>query len=117
MLCYFSAGSFEDWRDDAADCQTTDLGNTLSGYADECWLDIRSAAVFSVILARLDLALSLLQPFITAGKPVLNAEYLTSYQNNPNSVCIDAQQANIRTLVLCVDLDDSFYYNCDTDYP
>ena len=59
----------------------------------------------------------LLQPFIAASKPVLNAEYLTAYQNNPNSVCADAQQANIRTLVLSVDLDDSFYYNCDTDYP
>jgi hypothetical protein len=57
----------------------------------------------------------LLQPFIDAAKPVFNAEYLASYQSNPNSVCTAALEAGIHTLVLSVDLDDSFNFNCDTD--
>jgi pectate lyase len=191
VLCYFSAGSFENWRDDAVDFEAADLGNTLNGYTDERWLDIRSGNVYSIMLARLDLALSkgcdgvepdnvtgyqadsgftlsandqlafnrnlfnaaherglavalkndldqiselidyvdlmvneqcheysechLLQPFIYAAKPVFNAEYLASYQSNPNSVCTATLEAGIHTLVLSVDLDDSFNFNCDTD--
>jgi pectate lyase len=191
VLCYFSAGSFENWRSDAADFEAAVLGNTLSGYADERWLDIRSGNVFSIMLARLDLAVDkgcdgvepdnvagyqassgfdlsaddqlafnrnlfnaahqrglavalkndleqisglidyvdlmvneqcheysecdLLQPFIDAAKPVFNAEYLAIYQNDPTTVCAASQAAGIHTLVLSVELDDSFNFNCDTD--
>jgi hypothetical protein len=194
VLCYFSAGSYEDWRPDAADFETSDLGNNMDGWPGERWLDIRSSNVFSIMLNRLDLAVSkgcdgvepdnvtvyqepntgitanatdqlafnrnlfnaahnrglavalkndldqvtelvdyadlivneqchqynecnLTQPFIDAGKPVLNAEYQSSYQNDPNPLCAAAQAADIRTLILSMDLDDSFYFNCDTDYP
>ncbi len=194
VLCYFSAGSYENWRPDAGDFLAADLGNSMDGWPGERWLDIRSSHVFTIMLARLDLAVSkgcdgvepdnvtvyqepntgitasatdqlafnrnlfnaahnrglgvalkndldqvselidyvdlmvneqcheysecnLAQPFIDAGKPVFNAEYLTSYQNNPNPICAAAQAANMRTLILSIDLDDSFYFNCDTDYP
>jgi len=56
VLCYFSAGSYEDWRDDADQFSAGDLGETLDGYADERWLDIRSGSVFSIMESRLDLA-------------------------------------------------------------
>jgi len=57
-----------------------------------------------------------LQPFIDAGKPVLNAEYAASFVNNAssrNQLCAASLGQNIRTLVLPVELDDSFRFNCD----
>ncbi len=56
VICYFSAGSFEDWRPDAARFPRTALGNALDGWPGERWLDIRSTAVRDVMRARIDLA-------------------------------------------------------------
>jgi hypothetical protein len=56
VLCYFSAGSSEEGRPDAADIPESAQGNELDGYPDERWLDIRSQAVFDIMTARLDLA-------------------------------------------------------------
>jgi hypothetical protein len=56
VLCYFSAGSSEEGRPDFADIPEEAQGEQLDGYPDERWLDVRSAEVFDVMLARLDLA-------------------------------------------------------------
>jgi hypothetical protein len=56
VLCYFSAGSSEEGRPDLGDIPESARGEELDGYPDERWLDIRSQAVFDVMLARLDLA-------------------------------------------------------------
>lgn len=56
VICYFSAGSYEDWRPDAGEFQSSDLGKTLQGWSDEKWLDIRSSNVRRIMTARLDLA-------------------------------------------------------------
>ncbi|WP_219702408.1 endo alpha-1,4 polygalactosaminidase [Marinomonas lutimaris] len=56
VICYFSAGSYEDWRPDATDFATKYLGKTLSGWDNERWLDIRSKHVREVLSRRLDLA-------------------------------------------------------------
>lgn len=56
VICYFSAGSREDWRPDANDFQPGDYGNPLSGWAGENWLDVRSANVRAIMKARMDLA-------------------------------------------------------------
>jgi len=193
VLCYFSAGSYEDWRPDAGAFEASDLGNTLSGFEDERWLDIRSREVHEIMYARLDLAAqkgcdgvepdnvtayeedtgfslnathqlafnrhlfnaahqrglavalkndlgqianlidyvdlmvneqchefdecNALQPFVNAGKPVLNAEYLAAYRNAPESVCTRALSENLRTLIQDEDLDDSFRFSCDDDLP
>ncbi len=57
VLCYFSGGSYEDWRSDAGDFQNSDLGKDLDGWPGERWLDIRSTAVREIMRQRLDLAL------------------------------------------------------------
>ena len=57
VVCYFSAGSYENWRSDADDFKQTDLGKTLDGWPDERWLDIRSESVRAIMTARLDLAM------------------------------------------------------------
>jgi len=56
VVCYFSAGSAENWRSDYAQFAAADMGNALDGWAGERWLDTRSANVRAVMSARLALA-------------------------------------------------------------
>jgi hypothetical protein len=56
VICYFSAGSYEDFREDKDQFSDDVLGNTLSGFDDERWLDIRVKSVYDIMLSRLDLA-------------------------------------------------------------
>lgn len=55
--------------------------------------------------------------FTSKNKPVLNAEYASVYQTNEegarDALCAAARAANMRTLVLPLDLDDSSRYSCD----
>ena len=192
VICYFSAGSFEDFRLDATEFLPGELGTTLDGFADERWVDIRSQNVRRIMLARLDLAVqkgcdgvepdnvaafdddtgfdftgtdqlaynrfianaaherdlavglkndlqqiedlvdyydfsvneqchefdecATLQPFIDAGKPVFNAEYVERFVNDTvqrETMCQSARGAGLHTLVLPLDLDDSFRFSCD----
>ena len=191
VICYFSAGSYEQWREDAKDFQTSELGKPLDGWDEERWLDIRSANVSAIMARRMDLAaekgcdgvepdnvdgysnesgfklsaadqlsfnrqlasaahergLSVglkndldqvpelvthfdfavneqcfeyseceaLSPFIKAGKPVLNAEYQARYVNDAaarKAMCQQASSLGLSSLVLPLDLDDSFRLSC-----
>ncbi|OAN10845.1 endo alpha-1,4 polygalactosaminidase [Photobacterium jeanii] len=56
VICYFSAGSYENWRSDANKFNESDLGNNLDGWPGERWLDIRSANVLSIMKDRMTLA-------------------------------------------------------------
>lgn len=57
VICYFSAGSFEEWRPDATDFPGDILGNPLDDWPGEVWMDISNLAVLAPIMeARLDLA-------------------------------------------------------------
>lgn len=59
VICYFSAGSFEDWREDARAFQDSELGKPLdSQWEGEQWLDIRSDNVMKIMNQRLMLAAS-----------------------------------------------------------
>jgi len=58
VVCYFSAGSREDWRPDAGAFQAADDGNGLAGWPGETWLDVRSTNVREIMQARLDLAVA-----------------------------------------------------------
>ena len=185
VICYFSAGSYENWRDDAGEFEASDLGSNLDGWEGERWLDIRSDNVRDIMTARLDiaqnkgcdgvepdnmdgyantngvglsasdqlsynrfiadeahkrgLAVALkndldqgaalvdyfdfavneqcaeydecdrLNPFIEAGKAVLQAEYASEYQDAAGltSLCNEMAGSEFSTLVLPLDLDDS----------
>lgn len=192
VICYFSAGSYEDFREDAASFPQEALGNPLEDFPDERWLDIRSEEVLNIMLARLDTAMEtgcdgvepdnvdgfannsgfsltaadqllfnarianaahernlsvglkndlnqigtledyfdfavneqchefdeceLLQPFIDAGKAVFNAEYDATYVSDAvarDQICQTSAAMNLSTLILPVDLDDSFRLTCD----
>ncbi len=56
VVCYFSAGTFEEWREDASYFREDELGNPLEGWPGERWVDIRSENVREIIKRRLDLA-------------------------------------------------------------
>ena len=57
VMCYFSAGSWEQWRNDADDFPDSVLGNDLDGWPGEKWLDIRRLDLLdSIMSARLDIA-------------------------------------------------------------
>lgn len=192
VLCYFSAGSSEDWRPDFADFPASAIGEPLDDWEGERWVDIRSPAIVAIMLERLDMAkakgcdgvepdnvtawdadsgfpigpadqivfnrrladeahlrglaialkndgdqvpelvawfdLSVneechfydeceqLQPFIDAGKPVLNAEYVSTKakaESLAKTLCPKAQARQTRTLILPLELDDSFRVSCD----
>lgn len=192
VICYFSAGSYENWRSDKEDFPQSTLGKIMDGWDDEQWLDISNEALAPIMRARLDLAVEKgcdgiepdnmdgydndtgfilsaneqlaynkfianearkrglsvglkndldqiielepyydfsvneqchennecdqLQPFIEANKPVFNAEYKEAYVYNSgerSSMCDDALALKFKTLVLPLDLDDSFRYGCD----
>ncbi len=57
VICYLSAGSWENYRDDADQFPEEILGNELEGWPDERWLDIRRLDILGPIMSkRLDLA-------------------------------------------------------------
>lgn len=59
VICYFSAGSWEEWREDADNFPAVIIGNPLEGWPDERWLDIRQIDLLAPIMtARLALAAS-----------------------------------------------------------
>jgi hypothetical protein len=57
VICYFSAGSYEDWRPDGTEFPEAVLGADLDEWPGERWLDIRALDNLQPIMsARLDLA-------------------------------------------------------------
>ncbi|KAL5345451.1 hypothetical protein ACLOAV_009824 [Pseudogymnoascus australis] len=56
VICYFSAGSYEDWRPDSASFKPEDYGNGLEGWEGEYWLNTSSANARNIMLTRLDQA-------------------------------------------------------------
>ena len=76
VICYFSAGSYEDWRPDAATFPAATLGNPLDGWPGERWLDTRATAVRDIMKARMDLALS-------KGCDAIDPDNIDGYTNSP----------------------------------
>lgn len=198
VICYFSAGTYENYSEDRHQFASHDLGAVVAGWPQERWLDIRSPAVQSTMISRLDLAerkgcdavepdnvqgyledtgfplsaedqlaynrfianeahrrklgvglknaleqvgelvayfdfsineqcfqyneCQQLMPFIEAGKPVLNAEYPEDQQQPAinaraaASLCEAANELGFSTLILPVELDDSFRVSCQSQH-
>lgn len=56
LLCYFSAGSLENWRADASSFPSSVQGEPLADWPGEVWLDIRNSKVRELMRKRLQLA-------------------------------------------------------------
>lgn len=76
VVCYFSAGSHENWRPDASQYPASTLGNGLDGWPGEKWIDTRSPAVRTALEARMDLAK-------TKGCDGIDPDNVDGYTNNP----------------------------------
>ncbi len=193
VICYFSAGSYEDWREDIDDFPPEALGFSMDDWGNENWLDISNEDLAPIMKKRLDLAVKKgcdgvepdnvdgyinktgfnlsaddqlaynifianearkralsvglkndvdqilklepyfdftvneechfynecekLKPFIDVNKPVLHAEYAKKYIDNNNSerdqMCAETMNLGFQTLILPIDLDDSFRYSCE----
>jgi hypothetical protein len=75
VVCYFSAGTSENWRADFAKFQPSDMGAAVGGWAGEKWLDTRSDNVRAIMKARLDLARS-------KGCDGVEPDNMDAYSNN-----------------------------------
>lgn len=56
VICYFSAGSWENWRDDKNEFPKKDLGKAMDGWPDERWVNISSPDVRVIMAKRIKLA-------------------------------------------------------------
>src|SRR5262245_1369571 len=56
LICYFSAGSYENWRADASSFPQSVLGNPLKGWQGERWLNTNAPEVRNIMIQRLQLA-------------------------------------------------------------
>ena len=56
VICYFSAGTADDWRPDYNQFLTSVIGNELSDWPHQWYVDIRSQNVRNIMQARIQLA-------------------------------------------------------------
>lgn len=54
VICYFSAGSIEDWRDDADQFPDEAIGRNLDGWPGEKWIDVTHPEIRRIMSDRLD---------------------------------------------------------------
>ncbi len=98
VICYFSAGSWEDWRSDASNFPESVKGNDLDGWAGEKWLDIRdglpdsdgngtsdSIELRNIMKNRLDLA-------VTKQCDGVEPDNVDGYSNNSGFALTSADQ-------------------------
>lgn len=75
VICYFSAGSYENWRPDAHKFPEDVLGHELEDWPGERWLDIRQIpALRPIIENRMDLA-------VEKGCDGVDPDNLDGYEN------------------------------------
>ncbi len=87
VICYFSAGSYEEWREDANNFPVAALGDDMDGWAGEKWLDISNEALAPIMRERLDLAAQ-------KGCDGVEPDNMDGYTNNTGfTLSADAQLA------------------------
>lgn len=56
VICYFSAGTVEDWRDDVKDFPGADVGKVLPEWPNEKWIRTGSSKVRDIMAKRIKIA-------------------------------------------------------------
>jgi hypothetical protein len=88
IICYFSAGSIEDWRSDVNTFPNSVIGNDYQGWAGEAWLDIRRLDILLPIMqARIELAAD-------KGCDAVDPDNINAYTNNTGFDLSYADQIN-----------------------
>ncbi|EED13654.1 endo alpha-1,4 polygalactosaminidase, putative [Talaromyces stipitatus ATCC 10500] len=86
VICYFSAGSWENWRPDADQFNSADLGGDLDGWAGEKWLNISSDSVRKIMTARLNMASQ-------KGCDGVDPDNVDGYSNKENALDLTQEQS------------------------
>ncbi len=85
IICYFSAGSYEPWKDDAEQFPEDTIGRPLDGWPDERWLDHTRSEVRAVMAARLDRA-------VERGCDGVEPDNVTAHHNRSGFGITDTEQ-------------------------
>jgi hypothetical protein len=56
VICYFSAGTAEDWRDDYRSFAASDMGKVLPEWPNEKWIRTGSQSIRNIMATRIKLA-------------------------------------------------------------
>ncbi len=92
VVCYFSAGTSENWRPDYSSFTAAVKGSAVQGWAGENWLDVRNTAVLGPIMsARMDLA-------VTKGCDGLEPDNVDGYSNSSGFPMTAADQLTYNRL-------------------
>jgi endo-alpha-1,4-polygalactosaminidase (GH114 family) len=75
VVCYFSAGSYEDWRPDASQFKPADLGDGLKDWPGEKWLNLNSTNVRNIMKTRMGMA-------VDKGCDGVDPDNVDAYDNN-----------------------------------
>ncbi len=73
LICYLSAGSWENWRPDKNKFPPSVIGKPYDGWPGERWIDIRAQAVKNIMKARMELCKQ-------KGFHAVDADNVDSYQ-------------------------------------
>jgi hypothetical protein len=76
VVCYLSAGTFENWRPDASSFPGAVIGAAVQGWPGENWLDTRAQSVRDLMLKRMDLA-------VQKGCDGIEPDNVDGYTNSP----------------------------------
>jgi hypothetical protein len=78
VVCYISAGTYENWRPDAKDFPSSVLGSDVDGWAGERWLDIRqyTGTLGTILKKRMDMCRS-------KGFDAVEFDNVDGYDNDP----------------------------------
>ncbi|OQE22320.1 hypothetical protein PENSTE_c010G08052 [Penicillium steckii] len=88
VICYFSAGTYEDWRSDADQFSSSDFGSNLDDWPGERWIDINSSNVRRILTARLDMA-------HTKGCDGVDPDNIDAYDNDSRLGLTEADSINL----------------------
>lgn len=86
VICYFSAGSAEDWRSDYPCFTDADKGAGLKGWQGENWLVTNSSNVRAIMLERMNLA-------VQKGCDGIDPDNVDGYDNKENHLGLTRQDA------------------------
>jgi hypothetical protein len=92
VICYFSAGSYENFRPDSSKFQKSDYANGLDGWPGEYWLNTNSSNVRSIMTTRLDMA-------VAKGCDGVDPDNVDGYDNNSGFDLTPADGINYMTFL------------------
>ncbi|EGY21305.1 hypothetical protein VD0002_g7944 [Verticillium dahliae] len=75
VICYFSAGTYEEWRPDAKKFAKADFGKPMDDWPGERWLQIKNTNVRNIMAQRIKLAAE-------KGCDAIDPDNVDGYSNN-----------------------------------